>query len=534
MKRAHLVLTAGLSGLLLSIPWFGVSQCWVLLVALIPLLVVEDHLFRNRARGEGILAFGYAFIGFFIWNLLATWWGMYASIVGMALVILLNSMLMAAVWWLFHAMKRSFSPGMGNFSLLIFWLAFEYLHYNWDIEWPWLSLGNGFANQVRLIQWYEFTGVLGGSAWVLAVNLLLFHAGRHAFHQHRRKLAIYSTISVVIVIMPVVISYYQYSHYQEEGESFEIILLQPNVDPYSEKFEKNTEAKQVENLLSLADSLITSSTDYVIGPETALHPVWEDDRLADDAQIRPFLLRAAAYPELNFILGAITQKQLQPFETSATARHDSEAGYYDMFNSALQINHKGIQVYHKTILVSGVEKMPYSRYFSFLKKFMVDLGGTSGSLGNYTETSVFDGSSGLITAPVVCFESAFGQHVGEQVKKGASLIFVITNDGWWKDTAGYHPHLSYARLRAIETRRGIARSANTGISAFINQKGDLMQFSGWNEKTAIKGTLNTNEKITFYVQYGDYLGRAAMFAAIMLLLYYFVWMNTRKTKGPYQ
>jgi apolipoprotein N-acyltransferase len=112
--------------------------------------------------------------------------------------------------------------------------------------------------------------------------------------------------------------------------------------------------------------------------------------------------------------------------------------------------------------------------------------------------------------------------VTDYVKKGANLIFVITNDGWWGDTPGYHQHNAYSCIRAIETRRSIARSANTGISSLINQRGEVLQELGWWQRGAIKGILNANERLTFYVMNGDYIGRTAGFFALLIALLYIV------------
>jgi apolipoprotein N-acyltransferase len=97
-------------------------------------------------------------------------------------------------------------------------------------------------------------------------------------------------------------------------------------------------------------------------------------------------------------------------------------------------------------------------------------------------------------------------------------LFVITNDGWWGDTPGYHQHNAFSCVRAIETRRSIARSANTGISCFINQRGEILQKLGWWKRDAIKGTINANDKITFYVKHGDYIARIARFFALIVIL----------------
>ena len=120
--------------------------------------------------------------------------------------------------------------------------------------------------------------------------------------------------------------------------------------------------------------------------------------------------------------------------------------------------------------------------------------------------------------PAICYESIFGEFFSRFVRNGAEVMFIITNDGWWGNTAGHRQHYDFAHLRAIETRRSIARSANTGISAFINQRGDASQETAYWVPAAIKGTLNANDKITFYVQHGDYLARFATWLGGFLLI----------------
>src|SRR5690606_30844856 len=124
--------------------------------------------------------------------------------------------------------------------------------------------------------------------------------------------------------------------------------------------------------------------------------------------------------------------------------------------------------------------------------------------------------------PVICYESIWGNYVAEYVREGAQFIAIVTNDGWWGDTAGKDQHLAYAKLRAIETRRWVARSANTGISAFINQRGDVVQRTAWWVPTALKQDINLNEEITLYVSTGDYLAYmglagSAVFGFLVLL-----------------
>jgi len=171
-------------------------------------------------------------------------------------------------------------------------------------------------------------------------------------------------------------------------------------------------------------------------------------------------------------------------------------------------------------LVPGVEKMPFPALLKPLEKYAIDLGGMPGSLGVQQERSVFvSHSDHRKVAPAICYESIYGEYCGEYINKGAGLIFIITNDGWWRDTPGYRQHCSYARLRAIETRRSIARSANTGTSCFINQRGDIDQPTAFWVPAVISATINYNEEITFYAKYGDYIARVSCFVAVLMFLY---------------
>jgi len=147
------------------------------------------------------------------------------------------------------------------------------------------------------------------------------------------------------------------------------------------------------------------------------------------------------------------------------------------------------------------------------------LGGTVGTLGVDSAQIPFTGRKNLKVAPVICYESAYGEFVSHSVRNGANMIFVITNDGWWGNTPGYRQHFLFSRLRAIETRRSVARSANTGISGFINQRGDVSQATKYWVPAAIRQTINANDVLTFYVKHGDYLARISVIGALLSFLF---------------
>jgi apolipoprotein N-acyltransferase len=205
---------------------------------------------------------------------------------------------------------------------------------------------------------------------------------------------------------------------------------------------------------------------------------------------------------------------------SPTARHRDDVGYYDIFNAAAFFADAAAapQFYHKSKLVPGVEKIP-PMLSSVLKN--IDLGGIVGSYGSQEERTVFPAPPavpGLRLAPLICYESIYGDFAAQYVHNGATLLGLITNDGWWSDSPGYRQHLAYGALRCIETRRDLARSANTGISAFIDQRGTISHRTGWWVGASSRATVHLNTEETFYVRYGELIGRGAQVLAVLGLL----------------
>ena len=231
---------------------------------------------------------------------------------------------------------------------------------------------------------------------------------------------------------------------------------------------------------------------------------------------------------LTIVLGINGFERYTSQDASITARMEiiprlpsktSDTLFYDIYNTALQIDSSlQLPYYHKSKLVPGVERMPYPQFIKFLGDKAIALGGIEGSLGTQKERTVFYNKDSVGIAPVICFESVFGEYVSDYVSNGAELIFIITNDGWWGNTSGYQQHCLYGKLRSIETRRSIARSANTGISCFINQHGDISQPTEWREDAVLNATLLANDDKTFYVEFGDYLARVALWISGFLIL----------------
>ncbi|MBK7028154.1 MAG: apolipoprotein N-acyltransferase [Bacteroidales bacterium] len=523
MKRYQKLLLSILSGVLLALGWPEHGFPLLLFVGFIPLLVIENQHLENKSENGAFGIYGYGFIAFAIFNILTTYWIYNSAFVGIVAAVLLNSFLMTGAYQLFHITHRKMlNEGAGYFALIGYWLSIEYLHLRWDLNWPWLNLGNGFAAFPKWIQWYEYTGIFGGSLWILIVNILLFRFIHIRFIQKicSRKVAFLMISTLVVLIGPILFSYYTYYQYKEVPSPIDVVVVQPNLDPYTEQYELAPEIV-TSRMLELVGSRADSMTDFIVFPESAIQEYAWEDQLDSIGSLRTIRLFQSTYPKMKAIVGISTRSIfLDGQELTVTARKKRDADYYyDSYNTALYIPRNGnYQLYHKSKLTPGVEKMPYPRIFKFLEKYALDLGGTIGSLGTDAEQIPFKVNDSLKIASVICYESAYGEFVNRFIQQGANVIFVITNDGWWGNTPGHRQHLLFSVLRAIETRRSVARSANTGISCFINQRGDISERSKYWVPDVKKATINTNSGLTFYVRYGDYIGRIFLLVAALMLL----------------
>jgi apolipoprotein N-acyltransferase len=516
----NLVALSVASGVLLWLGWPPFSNSLLLFVALVPLLIIENSI-ENSPKGR-LKLFFLLYLSFLIWNLLTTYWIYHASAVGAALAIILNALFMCIPFMLFNRTKKITDIRIRYASLVFFWISFEYIHMNWDASWPWLTLGNGFASNVKLVQWYELTGVLGGSVWIWMVNISIYKL----FKTADKGIGIYKIIRATLIFLtPIALSLYMYSNYTETGEEVAVTIIQPNIDPYNEKFGSLTPEEQVEKMLSLAEQNVDSTTGYLVFPETAIAYNIKETELNDDPSVQMMKDFMQKHPGLKIVTGAGTYSVFNEGEDRPiTARkRNNIPGYIDHYNTALYIDTTDIiGVYHKSKLVPGVEKMPFPRLLGFLENYAIQLGGTSGSFGQQKHRSVFVDSGLAGIAPVICYESIYGDFVSSYFNvpnKKANVIFIITNDGWWGNTEGYKQHLLYGRLRAIENRKHIVRSANTGISCIIDQRGDIHSATGWWVPAAVKEKVKLNTTRTYYMMNGDYIGFFAIwFSAFYILL----------------
>lgn len=533
MKRIYLILLSVLSGLLIALAWPERGFNPLIFVAFVPLFFVQQELGDTGRKGM----FWLAWLAFLVWNVLTTWWIWYSTDIGSIFAMGLNSLFVAVVFYIFHLSKKKLYNNKKGFVILVFyWIAWEFFHMNWDLTWSWLNLGNVFASSPKWIQWYEITGTLGGTAWILLVNIVAFHLLRSILCAKNRKMILANSIAfAAITAVPIIYSVLVYNNYLEEVNPVEIVVVQPNTEPFFEAYQ--TPAMELlEKNLRLAEKMITDSTVFVVFPESTLYDgdrsIWEEDLNAS-----PLIIRlqefVREYPQVSIVIGASTHHQISANETRthAARKFTQSEGYYYAYNTAFLIDTTPvIQVHHKSKLTPGVEIMPSWGILKPIESLAVNLGGMTGTLSRNEAPVLLTNINQIKVSPVICYESIYGEYVTESIALGAQLIFIITNDAWWGNTPGHRQHKQYAVLRAIETRKSIARSANTGISMFINQRGDIFQETSYWEPAVIRQKLNLNDELTYYVKNGDYIARVSIFISALLILISFTQGYLQKRK----
>ena len=510
--RIQRILMALLAGGLLTAAWptWGIAP--LVFIGLVPLLLIENRI----AQGENGRLFWLSFLAFLIWNVATTWW-VWNATPAATLAWILNALFMAIVFQVFHLTKKKVCNNpWGNFFLIPYWMAFELLTYWWSIKWPWLNLGHAFSTRHEWIQWYEYTGVAGGTLWILIVNILIVNIIQFFKTKEAKSIFINIGIELIVVLVPIIISTHIYKHYEDQGIDTEVIVVQQNCDPWNEQFDSQFYDQVIQNNINLSLPLVTPETWFIVSSESAIQEgIWlhEVDKVKAVNTLRDYVKR---FPQLAFVIGGTTYEWVpKGMEDDFPAREAGLNRYYYCHNSALLIDSNNLQHRNKSQLTPAVEAIP--EWMGFLKNYSLTMGIARGTLKTDPESKVMTFNGHKVGVPI-CYESAFGEYVGSFCKKGADLIFVITNDGWWGHTPGYRQHFEFSKLRAIENRRCIARSANTGRSGFINQRGDVLQRTKYWEPDAIKATLKANTNVTFYAKHGDYLSRIAVYITFVLLI----------------
>lgn len=402
------------------------------------------------------------------------------------------------------------------FLLASGWVAQEWLRSVVFSGWGWNTLGTALHAQLVVIQIAEFTGVAGLSFVVAFVNVILVATVRRFILETQVKpmrphFDLTLTMAGVVGIMGFGV---HALHVRRETKPLNVALVQPGI-PREEKFAPGFEQKIFDQLTRLSRPALEAGArpDLLVWPEASLPGPVLSDELSHH-----FVMDFSASAQTDLLLG--------------TLDFDPPLAY----NAAMLVSDAGarMQTYRKIHLVPFGEYVPGRHTIPLLARIVGDQVPDDFAFGK--EYTVFKLSNDKArVAPLICFEDTLGDLVRQFVLNGANLLVNVTNDGWFLHTAGSRQHVANAVFRCIETRLPMVRAANTGVTCFINEFGNITQILlDENGTPFTEGTLTgqvaivANPEPTFYVQHGELVTFACLGVAGATLLFVIVRRFTRR------
>lgn len=511
------------AGFLLGIGFPPSPALPLIFIAFVPIFYLEKKR-KEQAIGQWPFFF-YLFNAFYIWNIWSTFWIANSALGPAVFAFVVNSLLMVlTVLWANWIHRKTTMEEYFGLVFTACWIIFEFMHLRWDLSWPWLNLGNALAEWPMLAQWYEYTGVFGGTLWILLINYLIFRMlVKYRFDFGAVAVSAWIRLGFWLVI-PVAVSLFIFQNRSTEGREIRAVVVNPNVEPHYEKFTQSP-AEQVTLYNALLEEALAYEPALVVFPETIV-----DDVNLDEISLNPVIRSleeeldrqgTAARILLGVAAYRIFHGENAPDRPSVRSSENRRSGatiHWEAYNSAVLLGNDTVPVYHKQKLVPGAEIFPYPWLLFFVKPWVEKLGGSVSGFGRPPSQNVFE-FEGIRISPVICYESVYGELMRQHIARGANLLGVVTNDGWWGNTAGYKQHDMFAALRAIEYRRDVVRSANMGRNGAFDSKGmPLTKTNEYGERAVIPVELTLHEEVTFYARWGDYLGRFSLFLLVFITL----------------
>lgn len=496
--------------LLYTMAWTPVSQAYLVSIAFVPVFILIDRFIAQNKTSKTV--YFRLFSLFLTTGIILHLWITNAHWGGTALASIVFTLLHLIPFTFYYRFTRNGYIKQGLLAFVLSTITLEYAQNFWDLSWPWFNLGHSLSSFPSLIQWYQYTGAIGGTLWILLINIFIYNI---LFIKNRKTtIVIFSTI----IITPL---FFNTKHIKPDNytSKLKVIVYQPNIDAYKEKFSSDF-TKQITDLTKIIENIDSSETTLIVCPETFIHRSVDES----NANYNPYinLIQSSLKSENHFVVtGANSSRRVNPEEEieKGSIRHRNGV-YYKVFNSAILFNKKKtLDIYNKSKLVAGAETTPFSSVLTPIlgSLFNIDLGGVSGNLGKSDAPKVM-ATAAFSFSPIICFESAFGDYTAEFSELGSDFITIMTNDDWWGNTSGHKHHFELAKIRAVENQKYVVRSANTGISGIIKPDGTVVKRMEYKTGGIIEDYIDLNPEKTYYTQNKHLIGKLCTFVLVMLLL----------------
>jgi apolipoprotein N-acyltransferase len=514
MNAQHFFL-AGLSGALLTASFPNTELHWLAWIALVPLMISLKGQSLNNGFRLGLLTGIVHYLTLMYWlvHTLMTFGHLpfYLSVPILFLLVtylaLYPAIFSAAFSW------ATIRPDVFLFFIPAVWSALEYIRSFFLSGFPWEFLGYSQYRWITLIQAADITGVYGISFMILSVNVAGFLLWRYLSErksanvpEKRRSATGCIAISALLILHALGYGQWRIGDIAKtiaKSPSSNIAVVQGNVNQ-AIKWDPAFQISTTEKYIALSRSAKPSHPDLIVWPETAAPFYFLFNKAATE-----MVLRGVRETGTSFLIGS----------PSFIPRNDKQA---DFFNSAFLIDPNGnvTEKYDKVHLVPFGEYVPFQQWFPFIGKIVEEVGDfKSGRKGQTLNWGKF---------PIgiqICYEMIFPDLSREMVRNQAAFLINMTNDAWYGKTSAPYQHFSMAVFRAVENRRSLIRSANTGISGFIDPAGRILAHTPLFEEAVITCSLPAFKLKTFYTCYGDVF--ALICTAIGLL--FFLAMTRRRT-----
>ncbi|RLC05448.1 MAG: apolipoprotein N-acyltransferase [Deltaproteobacteria bacterium] len=498
--------SALISGLLLTLSFPETGLFYLAFFALVPFFVSIRPLTSKESFYYGFIA------GFFHFSTLIYWIVPTVHVYGgLHLVLAISTLILFCFYLALYAAIFAFflkmiDPKSWVAPLLVscLWVSLEYIRTYAFTGFSWGALGYSQYENLFLIQIADFSGVYGVSFLIILVNYLLASIWTSFKNRQQKK-----TLIPVVYTLILVAGAGFYGNKKiitidsqiETAQKTAITVVQGNIKQnlkWSEDFKAKTIRKYIR--LSHAES---KTADLVIWPETALPFYYGLDKPLSD-RVDQYIRSA----KTNFLIGS-----------PAFSSDENKVKFY---NRAYMLNQFSIVTgtYDKTHLVPFGEYVPLGNYLTFLGKLTAQAGNFSMGDKTFIPLKFNDHNLKVThkTGVLICFEILFPSIASKFVKNGADILTTITNDAWFGHTSAAMQHFSIAVFRAVENRRAIARAANTGISGFIDPKGEILDTTPLFTDMAITRQLPALKQISFYTRYGDVFAISCLFAICMVFM----------------
>jgi apolipoprotein N-acyltransferase len=505
---------AALAAVLLTLSFPDFEYWFLAWFALVPLMWAVE---REKASTARSFVLGWLFGTIFFFG--TCWWLTFAPITyaGFPWPLAYFLMLCVAVAVgifpaLFAGILSVMLRRFGSWGILaapFVWVFTEFLRY-WLTGNNWNAIGYSMAFEGYFLHFAALGGVAVVGFAVMMTNLTTFVLWRAIAEENRKKVVSNATLRLMtlgaiqfwLVLGGLNIWFdTQVNGVPITGDQLDptIIALQPNVPMSGLDPTKWSNLRQRQ--VAMAELEITKFRErlpinkevetIVVLPESPMNFMYEDDR-----EFQRFINDFAIRNNVSVLFNS--------------AEPDKTNGKY--FNSAVMVGPQGNEAaqYDKIYLLPFGEAVP-----PFLEGIVPGFVGNFSFGREYDLLPLGDAKAGVM----ICFESHFGQLSRRYAQDGADVIIEMTNDGYLGPTPVLRQHLANAVFRAVETNRPVLRVTNVGITAYINERGAVLDAAPpYKEDTRVWSVAKSDGSQTFYVRYGDWFAWLCSLVTLGLVL----------------